>query len=140
MNNAFLFSSFRRYLFSSPQKHHRGARFVGEGGPGSPGDDVVTDGEGGSVNQWTMEQLMMLRVKHSPVAINLVVQFSILYRVCTCMSDGASSRTNCSIMRQVVHDVELSLGENHIQLIGTYLLIGHNRREKHLDQLSLLMG
>ena len=53
MNTAFLVSSFRRYLFSSPQKHHRDARFVGEGGSWEPGDDIVTSlvgGEGGSIS------------------------------------------------------------------------------------------
>ena len=35
------------------------------GGPGSPGEDIVTDGGGGRVSQWIAEQVMILRVKHS---------------------------------------------------------------------------
>ena len=37
----------------------------GREGPGSPGDDIVTDGGGRRVNQWIVEQMMILRVKHS---------------------------------------------------------------------------
>jgi len=41
----------------------------GREGPRTPGDDIVTDGRGRRVNQWIVEQVTILRVKHSLVCV-----------------------------------------------------------------------
>ena len=68
MNNAltslFLFSKMS-FLFTT--KTSPGYQICGEGRvlEAPAGDDIVTDGEGGRVNQWIVEQVMILRVKHT---------------------------------------------------------------------------